>query len=187
MAWFMTRVHSTSSIADWQRSCLRKSMTTYYGQSAYLSPDGVFRYWLLRQIAPGEKTAIIIGVNPSTADGETDDPTIRRSVDFARQWGCSRLAMINLHAFRSPDPKALLSAVDPVGPENGAVVRAFVEGADIVVAAWGQSRLHPIARQIGGWILSRPTTQCLGQNKDGSPKHPLYLRATTQLRGIQTP
>ena len=47
-----------------------------------------YRYWLEREVAPGLPGILdFICLNPSTADAETDDPTVRRMVGFARQWG----------------------------------------------------------------------------------------------------
>ena len=44
-------------------------------------------------------------LNSSTADETTDDPTIRRVVDFSRRWGFSQLIVVKLAPLRSTDPK----------------------------------------------------------------------------------
>lgn len=38
---------------------------------------------------------MFIGLNPSTADETEDDPTIRRCIRFAKDWGYSGLLMMN--------------------------------------------------------------------------------------------
>lgn len=147
---------------------------------ATFSPCRRWRYSLTRDFATpfGDGTVTVIGLNPSTADENQDDPTIRRCLRFARDWGYSTLKMVNLYAWRSTDPKALWLADDPVGPENDHGLSLAFGGSDLIVAAWGaNARADRIAQffdTFGGWRF-----HALGVNKDGSPKHPLYLPART--------
>ena len=150
--------------------------------AADISPDGVYRYSLSRRLSSGERAVLFVGLNPSTADAMTDDPTIRRCAGFARSWGFDWLLMGNVHALRSTDPKGLLLADDPVGPKNEQALKRLTRRAALVVAAWGRNPLHSSAGWLAAWILSLEHTRCLGENRDGSPKHPLYLRRETGLR-----
>src|SRR5687768_16866498 len=85
----------------------------------------------------------VIGLNPSTADENLDDPTIRRCIGFARDWGFGGLVMTNLFAYRSTDPKGLAAVDDPVGPNNDYHLEiAACSGTPL--AAWGA---HPLARE----------------------------------------
>src|SRR5689334_19453129 len=86
--------------------------------NAVISACGRYRYVLTRQVGPGSRRATFVMLNPSTADATNDDPTIRRCIGFAREWGCGRLVVLNLFAFRATDPADLKRAIDPVGPEN---------------------------------------------------------------------
>jgi len=103
-------------------------------------------------------------------------------VGFATSWGYNTLIMGNLYAFRSTDPKGLSAAENPVGPRNQSILNDFVHKAETVVAAWGKNPLTAEAKRSADWLLSLEKTKHLGLNKDGTPKHPLYLAKTTLLQ-----
>lgn len=146
--------------------------------SAYFSPCRTWRYSLTRDVAPltGEGTVVFIGLNPSTADEEQDDPTIRRCVRFARDWGFARLKMLNLYAYRSTDPRGLRDATDPVGPDNNCTIAKVCGGSDLVVAAWG---VHGEPERVAQVLELVTAPVALGLTKNGAPRHPLYVRADT--------
>ena len=87
-------------------------------KSAILSDCGAYRYELRRTWDDRLPVLLWIGLNPSTADHIQDDPTNRRIAGFSRRWGYGGYVLANLFAYRSPDPKALKQARDPIGPEN---------------------------------------------------------------------
>lgn len=149
--------------------------------SATFSECGQYRYSLTRDIGAlgAEGTVTFVGLNPSTADATTDDPTIRRCIRFARDWGYDRLKMMNLYAYRATDPKRMLVAADPVGPENDHHLSVAFGGSDLIVAAWGVNaggaRLVDFYDTFSGWQF-----HCLGTTKHGDPRHPLYVLASQQ-------
>lgn len=159
----------------------------YLEALAGISDDGVYRYWLSRRLSMGDRAVLFVGLNPSTADATQDDPTIRRCVGFARQWGFDWLLMGNIYAYRSTDPKVLPSIDDPVGPENHAALTWMSDRAELIVAAWGKNKLNPPGRWLARAILHHPQVRCLGRNQDGTPKHPLYLAKTTELQPALSP
>lgn len=145
---------------------------------AYLSADRVYRYSLTRDVAPltGEGTVSFIGLNPSTADATMDDPTIRRCMRFARDWGFARLKMLNLYAYRATDPRDLFAfRGDQVGPENDCTIAKVVGGSDLVVCAWGVLAGTRRADQVLGLVVA---PHSLGVTKNGAPRHPLYVKAS---------
>jgi len=159
----------------------------YLSTSADVSNDGLYRYMLHRHLSMGERAVLFVGLNPSTADANRDDPTIRRCVGFARAWGYNRLYMGNLNAWRATDPKRLPREIDgtaAVGPRNQEVLKWMAQRAEIVVACWGRHKLNQYARTLSQMILAMPNAHCLGRNADGSPKHPLYLPTTAALEKV---
>jgi hypothetical protein len=148
---------------------------------ARLSEDRNYRYALGREWGSAPQTLVVVGLNPSTADETEDDPTIRRCVGFAKGFGCARLLMLNLFAYRSTDPAGLRKVLDPVGPENDRVLREVLDNPDaLIVAAWGVHGKY-LSRDAEVRRLFKGRLHHLGLTKDGHPKHPLYLRSDTLL------
>lgn len=145
---------------------------------AHISDDGLYRYSLTRELG-GNTTCTFVMLNPSTADAEQDDPTIRRCIGFARDWGYGRLKVVNLYAYRATKPDDLWLADDPVGPENDHAISLAFGGSDLIVAAWGcharDDRLRAFWVSFGGWRI-----HALGLTKDCAPRHPLYMPAATE-------
>jgi len=151
-------------------------------KGALLSPCKTYRYSLRRRWGTGPNMAIVM-LNPSTADANIDDPTIRKCRHFAERDGFGGLIVVNLFAFRATDQDVLWSmlkeGVDVVGPWNDESIRAaLVETEGPVTCAWGRLPRGAFARETEVVELldcSGRGVCCWGQNADGSPKHPLYL------------
>jgi hypothetical protein len=114
---------------------------------------------------------MFIGLNPSTANEISDDPTIRRVQKFAYDWGYGGVYMLNLFAWISTDPAALLTCTDPVG-ENDIYLKAIAESASKIIFAWGGFKVNGRDQQV---IEMFPDANALVINKDGTPGHPLYV------------
>ncbi len=156
-------------------------------KAATLSDDGVYRYTLGRSWGDGPFVLFLM-LNPSTADALQDDPTIRRCIGFARSWGYGGLVVWNLYAYRATDPTALDDEADPIGRENEDHLWAILQGGNLglIVAAWGANpnRGTYVNREkamFWGPLRDRDV-YVLGLTKDGHPRHPLYIRASTQPR-----
>lgn len=153
-------------------------------RQAIISECGNYRYRLQRRWGAADaKPCVFVMLNPSTADAEQDDPTIRRCIGFAEKLGFTTLEVVNLFAWRAKSPKALLSVGpdrDPCGVHNQ---RAFVEvlaKPGMIVCAWGAHGGHLGQDQTAlGWIDQYNDTDApvvaLGLTKGGQPRHPLYL------------
>lgn len=156
---------------------------------ARFSDCGRYRLLLERDWTPegaAPDTILWIGMNPSTADAEADDPTCRREVNFSIAWGHTRYLKANMLAWRATFPKDL--PADPLTAQGAGTLQAILEAAAVastVVLACG--KLHQryagvVQSTIEALEAAGHTLWCLGWNGDGSPKHPLYLAKSTPLR-----
>jgi hypothetical protein len=147
---------------------------------ARFDATGAYRYTLWRSWDLERPRLVFVMLNPSTADAEVNDPTIRRCLGFAQAWGYGALEVVNLFALKTPQPSQLSLAADPVGAECDAAIVQAVEQADCTVIAWGNWGGLYGRDQAVLELLDRPI-YCLGQNQSGQPRHPLYLSRTTEL------
>lgn len=151
---------------------------TYTYSNAIFSPCSTYRYSLTRLWDGDRELVMFVGLNPSTADAALDDPTIRRCVRFAKDWGFGGILMLNVFAYRSTEPNKLRAIEDPVGPMNDKTFAFFRMKPRLIVAAWGNNCPPEREREVLD-LIGRPV-YALGHTKFGHPKHPLYLRADTE-------
>ena len=150
--------------------------------NAVISPCGKYRYRLGRQLSagPGSPVATVIMVNPSTADANKDDATIRKLKVFGERNGWGRLIVGNLFAYRATDVRELGTVSDPVGPENDEHLQAMIDEADVLIVAWGPVSKQP-KYQRARWrrliaLTRNRVVYSIGEPaKCGHPKHPLML------------
>ncbi len=119
--------------------------------------------------------AMFLGLNPSTADETNDDPTVRRCIQYAKDWGYGGMCMTNIFAFRATDPKVMKAYPKPVGPINDLALRHVATSAHVIIAAWGNHGDH-LGRGATVRRLLEGELHVLGLTKSGNPRHPLYLR-----------
>jgi hypothetical protein len=140
-----------------------------------------YRYVLYREWDVTLPAMAIIGLNPSSADEQHDDRTVRRCIDFAKREGCGALAMLNIFAYRATNPAELASCPDPVGRDNDHYIRSECENAMWIIVAWGtHGKLLGRGAQVVKLLRGRKLL-CFGINQDGSPKHPLYLSNNAKI------
>jgi hypothetical protein len=136
-----------------------------------------YRYRLDRRWSQGSGRVVFVMLNPSTADAERDDPTIRRCMGFAADWGHRGLTVVNLFAWRATKPKELTLAEDPIGEDNDLHLRSAIQRSQRIVLAWGNhGRLNDRWRDVVALLGRRRELFCLGKTKLGQPRHPLYVR-----------
>ncbi len=158
-------------------------------KAAYFSACRRYRYTLKRtwshsgsdNFPHGAGYLMVIGLNPSTADHIDDDPTIRRCIRFARDWGYGELVMTNLFAYRATKPMDLMVAADPVGGENDAVLQSCAAQASLVLAAWGNyGNFQSRDKAVLSLLPQQVPVFCLKKTNGGNPWHPLYVPAATK-------
>jgi hypothetical protein len=154
--------------------------------SAVLSQCGTYRYRLDRTWDEQAPPLVWVMLNPSTADADEDDATLRRVTTFSKKAGHGGLIVVNLFALRSTDPRQLRKHADPFGPCNSSALADASSDTVRVAVAWGDvgrgaGVMH--ARAVTCLLDAahgRPL-ECLGLTSKGHPRHPLYVRDETQL------
>ncbi len=146
-------------------------------KEANISKNQQYRYTLTRIWEPMKPKVAFVMLNPSTADANEDDNTVRKCMKFAKSWGFGGIEVVNLFPYRSTDPNALLSASDPFGSDNEGWVETVAESCDMVVCAWGN---HNLVKKLLKGTSYNPLkgvkpTYCIELSVKGTPKHPLYL------------
>ncbi|WP_247950462.1 DUF1643 domain-containing protein [Streptococcus constellatus] len=142
-------------------------------KKAIISKDKIYRYKLSRTWDSTKPTILFIGLNPSIADENVDDPTITRCINFAKDWGYGTLLMANLFAFRSTYPKDIYLIDDPIGKDNDHYLLECVTQSDLIVACWGNNGTYMNREKVIKELV--PNLYCLQKNKNGTPHHPLRL------------
>ena len=158
------------------------------GNGAEFSECRRYRYKLWRVFGGDDgRTCAFVMLNPSTADADYDDPTIRRCSYFSQRHECSTLMVVNLFAWRATNPKELEEESsfgnDIVGPENDRYLQDEIRRSDLTIVGWGAYHslrtrdlvVHRIALNLNKQL------HCLGRTKAGHPRHPLYIRKDTPL------
>lgn len=155
--------------------------------SAVLSACGLYRYRLDRDVAMDGKVFAFFGVNPSTADANLDDATVRKWTGFVKRWGGRRFIVGNVFAFRATDVKRLADVEDPFGDAIGDHTTDIINDADVLVPCWGRTEKVPPRLQFAFDVLmdalvsSGKPVMTFGVTAGGDPKHPLMLGYDTPL------
>lgn len=157
----------------------RAGSTGGYRGGAWFDPGRSYRYLLWRAWGDAGRFVLFILLNPSTADQDTNDPTVERCERRARALGFDGLLVANLLAMRATDPDRLRDAPDPIGPQNDAVLSLVQPLARQTICGWGAHSCWPSRGRTLRERLKRPLYH-LGLTRDGQPRHPLYLPYSAQ-------
>lgn len=143
-------------------------------KTALISECGKYRYSLSRIWDASKPLMLFVMLNPSTADSDNDDPTIRRCIGFAKSWGYGGIMVGNRSAYRATNPNELKSMpVDYYQNDiNSQNLMDMYWKAEITIFAWGNPPCELPICPLEGF----DGTYHLGITKSYNPKHPLYLK-----------
>jgi hypothetical protein len=148
-------------------------------RSADISNDKKDRFSLSRIWDSKKPKALYIMLNPSYADDESDDPTIRRLIFFSKKFKFGGFYVTNLFTQITPYPKEL-NMDNNSKKKNLIIISELIKKSDLIVYAWGNLVSEPMQLRK---LIESPL--CFGINKNGTPKHPLYLRSDTKLQDFR--
>lgn len=143
-----------------------------------------YRYFLKRVWNENKPLITFCMLNPSTADAFKNDPTIERCERRAKEMDYGGIVIVNLFAFRSTNPKVLNKCKNPIGSLNDSFIKKALHDTQRFVCGWGNHGkiLNRHKDVLDIIIKNKIEPLCLGQNKDGSPRHPLYVSYEMRLR-----
>lgn len=151
-------------------------MTTEKIVGAEFSECRNYRYAIWRIWDVNKPKVMFIGLNPSTANETTDDATIRRVKSIAKNLGYGGVYMTNCFAYISTDPRLLKT--NPMSKEwNDNVLTITASKCTDVIFAWGNFDIVKTTGRDLELIEMFPQAKALHINKNGSPKHPLFVRS----------
>jgi hypothetical protein len=150
----------------------------FQDNGAEFSDERKYRYCLWRIWDKSKPLIAFVGLNPSTASESKDDPTIRRVKRFASDWGYGGVYMLNLFPYVTAYPEELERIWVTMDGDNLAWIKKISDKCDKIIFAWGN---FPEAQVRGKEIAQMiPNAYALAINRNGSPKHPLYVKADTK-------
>ena len=150
-------------------------------KDAAISECGKYRYSLVREWDKSKGKVLFIMLNPSIANAEVDDPTIKKCISFSKNWGYGGLMVANLFAYITPYPKELFTAKYPEGRNNRVEIEKMIHDCEIIICAWGKNQGSPPE-----YLKKLSNLYYLKLLKDGqTPGHPLYLKKTLKPKSFR--
>lgn len=168
--------------SHFEDSSVQSPLPAEIQRSAQFDGTGIYRYRLTRLWNEALPELTFVMLNPSRADAQQDDPTLRRCIGLAVQWGYGGLVVVNLFAYCTASPQVLKAVVDPIGTNNDSHILHACQTAGPVLLAWGNwGKLYQRDRHVLELLNdNRDCLYCLGRNRTGQPRHPLYVPRTVQ-------
>ena len=134
------------------------------------------RYSLWRIWNENLPKVLYVMLNPSLANDSKDDRTIKKLNYFTKKFGFGGFYVGNIYPQITPYPKVLYSLSLSQSKKNCFHINSMIKKSKKTVFAWGNCKERPLWVEA---LVKNPL--CFGHNKNGSPKHPLYLPKTTSL------
>ncbi len=161
-----------------------------------LSDCRSYRYILYRknQLSSSNKSIVFVMINPSTADENINDATIKKCIKIAQHHDCEHIYVVNLIPYRSKDVSEVEKFIKSSSPESlikmnqnnwNYISNILNQNKDsIIICGWGKydkvngtyNQAYQFYQQYKNFNL-----KCLKINKDESPIHPLFVKSTSIL------
>lgn len=162
---------------------------------ATLSECKKFRYSLWRRFLSAGKTRFYIAWNPSVADEIVDDRTVDQMEFFCKRDGIAMMLLANIIPYRETDSKKMRKDLKALGDDGlkphweanrKAIIEMATQADEIVICCGADcerfgafDRAWAALREA--YLIKAVPVQCFGVTKHGHPRHPLYLRHTTEF------
>lgn len=163
-------------------------------RNAEFSEDQRFRQKLMRDWThegQESRTILWIGMNPSTANIDFNDPSCHREFLFSRQWGYTRYLKGNILDYRATRPRDIPRDLGAARtPRNLEAITEMADDAACVVIAHGNMlrRHQPAIDDVLHVVAQNGVPMfCLGQTGKGFPRHVLPVPANVQLQPFAMP
>jgi hypothetical protein len=142
-----------------------------------------YRYALWRIWDETKPLVMFIGLNPSTANENENDPTIRSVQRISKANGYGGFYMMNCWAYVSTDPEKLRDHRwnELICEWNDNMLTTIKARCKDVVFAWGSFSIVSETGRDKELLEMFPNAKALFINKNGSPKHPLFCKSDTKL------
>lgn len=150
-------------------------MELFDNNGAEFSKCRKYRYALWRIWDKNKPFVMFIGLNPSKANEEKTDNTITRVKGFAFNWGYGGVYMLNCFPYISTNPDNLKDNGNTA--KNDYWLYKIANKCDKIIFAWGAFKIVKELGRDKELIKMFPNAEALIINKDGTPRHPLYVKA----------
>lgn len=124
---------------------------------------------------PTAPFALWIGMNPSGADDQVDDLTVRKECNWTRILGLGRYVKANVGSYRWTESVTLSLKREPlVHADNLPEIRALAAAAELIVLSVGKPPdvlLSAARSTFRALKQDGRKVRCLGVTQDGWPKH----------------
>lgn len=133
-------------------------------------------------------------INPSTADENFNDATIKKCLKIAEHHDCEHVYVVNLIPYRSKDVNEVENFINSLSPndlnkmnqDNWNYINQILDKNknSIIICGWGKyDKVNGTYQQACQFYkkYSSYNLKCLKINKDESPIHPLFIKSTTLL------
>ena len=155
-------------------------------RGAKFSDCGKYRYHLYRIWDARLPKVMCIGLNPSTANGDEDDPTISGLIRMLPEYGYGGFYMVNLFGLITSDPEKLRECPNPVGEQDYFIALVTYMVKDVIFC-WGSFKQADYRAKKMLTVFK--DALCFGKTSRGNPIHPLaaavWLKSKCKLQPFQ--